>query len=196
MEDKVYFNFEKQAYGENGLCAEYKNELRRCHQDTSRLVALSLRQQSIPWMATKIRERLIPLDYIKTMWKDYINGYVFHNLDGVDGYTYTWYVDYDYDNDICAREDVVHITHTVGPTVVIPETKCPVIYVDNHSDVHIVCEGYNMPKFYLFDNSRITIEDTDEESNIIVYKYSGECKVKTERFCLCSVREFDKELRI
>lgn len=193
--DKEFLNFLKDAYS-NGLCNEYRDEIRRCHEDKLQLVCLAMRQQSCPWIATKMYEGVITTDYIRNTFGEYINGYTLHDVEGVEGFTYGLYVDYDYDNDLSVDKDVIHIMHTVGASVVVPQCKCPTIYVSNRSKVHLVGEGFNTIRVYLFDESEVTIEDTDEESRVTIYKYSKDCKVNEGKFCIGKVDEFQKELRL
>jgi hypothetical protein len=135
-------------------------------------------------------------DYLLKEFGEYLNGRVIKNADNVEGYTYAWFVDYDYDNDLNVEVDVAHISHTVGTSVVIPKTKCPILYITNRSKVHIVGEGFNSLSIYLFDESQVTIEDMDENSNVVVYKYSDDAKVELGKYCLGSVKVFPKELRL
>jgi hypothetical protein len=48
----------------------------------------------------------------------------------------------------------------------------------------------------LFDNSKITIEELDEESCVTVYKYSDSASVELGKFCLGNVKVFNKKLRL
>ena len=194
--DKEFLNFLKDAYN-NGLCKEYRDEIRNCHEDKLQLVRLAMRQQSCPWVATKMYEGVITTDYILNTFGEYLNGYVLKDCDNVAGYNYMWFVDWDYTNDIVASADVLHISHTVGASVVVPETKATAIYVSNRSKVHLVCDGYNSVSIYLFDKSEVTIEDVDVESTITIYKYSKDAKVYIGKYCLSEkVRTFDKQLKL
>lgn len=193
--DKDFLNFLKDAYS-NGLCNEYRDEIRRCHEDKLQLVRLAMRQQSCPWVATKMYEGVITTDYILNTFGEYLNGYVLKDCDNVAGYTYMWFVDWDYANDIVASADVLHISHTVGASVVVPQTKAPTIYLSNRSNVHLVGDGFNTINIKLFDKSKVTIEDLDEESEVVVYKYSDDAKVELGKYCLGSVKVFPKELRL
>ncbi len=193
--DREYFDFLKNAYT-TGLCEEYKNEIKACNEDKLQLVSLAMRQQSVPYVATKMHEGIITKDYLLKSFGDYLNGFVLEDCDGVEGYKYAWYVDYDYANDLVVSVDVAHISFTVGASVVVEKTKCPTIYVSNRSKVHFVCEGYNNVRIMLFDTSEVVIEDTDEESTIIVYKYSDDCKLSKGKYCLGKVKEFEKQLTI
>ena len=78
----------------------------------------------------------------------------------------------------------------------IEATKCPVLYISNSSDVHISCDGFNSPRIYLFDDSCVTIDDSDENTDIIVYKYDSSAIVDVDKFCLGKVKVFNKELRL
>lgn len=179
------------------LCNEYKTRWRACGKDKEKLVALSLNQQSIPYFATYCNKgKGVRKSYILSQYADYINGYTIHDADNVEGYTYGLYVDYDPDADIVVDKDVVHTMWTIGTTIVIPETKCPTLYISNKSNVHVVCGGYNTIKIYLFDTSKVTIEDIDTTCDVIVYKYSERCKVERGTYCLNEVKEFQKELKL
>lgn len=193
--DKEFLNLLKDAYS-SGLCNEYRDEIRRCHEDKLQLVRLAMRQQSCPWMATKMYEGVITTDYILNTFGEYLNGYVLKDCDNVTGYNYMWFVDWDYVNDIVASADVLHISHTVGANIVVPQTKAPTIYISNSSNVHLVCDGFNTINVKLFDDSRVTIEDCDENSEIIVYKYSNRAEVEQGKFCLGRVKIFIKTLRL
>lgn len=193
--DKEFLNFLKDAYS-SGLCNEYRDEIRRCHEDKLQLVRLAMRQQSCPWVATKMYEGVITTDYILNTFGEYLNGYVLKDCDNVGGYNYMWFVDFDYTDDIVASADVLHISHTVGANIVVPQTKAPTIYISNHSNVHLVCEGFNSVNIKLFDKSIVTIEDLDENSEVFVYKYSKNAKVELGKYCLGKVKVFDKELRL
>jgi hypothetical protein len=48
----------------------------------------------------------------------------------------------------------------------------------------------------LFDNSKITVEDLDENSNVVVYKYSDGASVELGEYCLGNVKTFKKELKL
>lgn len=192
---KDFLNFLKDAYS-NGLCNEYKDELRRCHEDKLELMRLAMRQQSIPFVATKMFEGVVKKDYLLNTFGDYLNGYVLKDCDNVKDYTYTWYVGYDYANDIEVKTDVVHISCTDSAQVVVEQTKCPTLYISNNSKVNLVCEGYNSVRVYLLDNSKLVIDDIDEESTVTIYKYSDKCEVEQGKFCFGKVKEFSKELRL
>lgn len=195
------FEFERNALLGNvsgqPLCADYKSALRQCGNDKEMLIRLALRQQSMPFFSTACYKKLgFTKEYIKKEFKDYINGYVVKNADGVDGYTYALYVDWDYENDLDVKTDVASIMWTVGANIIVPETKAPTIYISNRSNVHLVCDGYNTVNVKLFDKSKITIEDLDEKSSVVVYKYSDDAMVELGKFCLGKVNVFNKELRL
>ena len=194
--DKDFFNFLKNAYT-NGLCNEYRDEIRGCNGDRLALMRLAMRQQSIPFVATKMHEGVLTKRYIQKTFGEYLNGFVLHDCDDVKGYTYAMYLDYDYDNDLNIDVDVAHVAFTVGASVVVPLTKCPTIYISNRSNVHLVCEGYNNIRVYLFDKSKVTIEDCDDTCEILVYRYSDNCEIKKGRFCLSKkISDFRKRLKL
>lgn len=195
MED-ASFNYYKNALLSN-LCEEYKAEWRAKRNDKLALIKLALRQQSLPHVASfAYQGKGITKEYMLKEFGEYLNGYVVNDADKVKGYTYTWYVGYDYDNDIDVTCDVTHISWTKDKALVVPNTKCPTIYVSNNSDVRIIGEGYNSLRIYLFDNSKVTLEDFDEESTITIYKYSDKCEVEQGKFCFGKVKQFSKELRL
>ena len=196
------FNFYKSAIiGEwcgKGICENYRAEWKKIADDKKKLVAFSLRQQSIPYFATACHKKVgLTRQQILSEFGKYINGYTIHNADKVKGYTYGLYVDFNPNDDLIVDKDVVHIMWTVGATMVVPQTKCPTIYISNKSNVHLVCEGYNSPTVYLFDNSHVTIEDFDQDCSILIYKYSDNCSVDFGKFCLSNrIKIHTKELRL
>lgn len=179
------------------LCEEYKAAIRKCGNDKEKLVRFALMQQCIPYFSTACYKGLgLTKEYVKQEFKEYINGYVIKDADNIDGYTYSIYVDCDYENDIDVNVDVCSIMWTVGANIVVPSTKCPTIYLSNRSNVHLVCEGFNTVNIKLFDRSVLTIEDLDESSDVVVYRYSKDAKVELGKYCLGNVKIFDKELRL
>lgn len=180
------------------LCEEYKAYLRKCGNDKEMLVRLSLMQQCIPYFsAACYNKKGLSKKYILSEFGKYINGYTVHDADKVEGYSYGLYVDWDYDTDLIVDKDVSHIMWTVGATLFVPETTCPIIYISNKSNVHLVMEGYNTVKIYLFDESRVTIEECDDDSEVTIYKYNDKCKVEFGRYCFSTkIHEHNKELRL
>ena len=194
--DKEYFDFVKDAYT-SGLCEEYKTEIKNCHEDKLKLMRLAMRQQSIPYMATKLYNGVVSKEYMLQAYGGYLNGFILKDCDNVEGYTYAWYMDYDYDNDLMIETDVSHISFTVGASVVVPKTKCPTIYISNKSNIHLVCDGYNTAKIYLFDKSIVTVEELGHDSSLLVYKYSDESEITRGKYCLGNnIRVFNKKLKI
>lgn len=178
------------------LCKEYRLEWMAANNDKAKLVKLAMRQQSCPYFAHYCyMGNGLSKDYIKAAFGDYINGYTIKDADNVEGYTYGLYVDYDYDNDIIIDKDVVHIMWTTN-NAVIPTTKCPTLYVSNKSCVNLYGEGFNDIRIYLFDESKVNIQDLDEESKVTIYKYSDESQITKGKFCFGKVKEFRKELRL
>lgn len=179
------------------LCADYKAALRKCGDNKEMLVRLALMQQSTPYFSHACYKHLgLTKDYIKREFKDFINGYVVNDADGVDGYTYSLYVDWNYENDLDVKTDVASIMWTVSANVVVPQCKCPTIYISNCSNIHLVGDGYNTINIKLFDKSKLTIEGLDENSEVVVYKYSDDAQVELGKFCLGKVKVFRKELRL
>jgi hypothetical protein len=179
------------------LCQAYKQAWRMCGDDKEMLVKLALKQQSIPYLSHACYKGLgLTKEYIKEHFNGYINGYTIHDADGVNGYTYGLYVEWDYNNDLVVDKDVAGIMWTVGANIVIPETKCPTIYISNSSKVRLTCDGYNTVNVKLFDDSKVVLDDIDEESNVTIYKYSEKATVELGKFCLKEPKVFNKELRL
>jgi len=196
--DKQIFNFYKNALtGEianNPLCREFQTAWRNCGDDKEQLMRLALRQQSAPFLAHACYTNLgLTKEYIEKEFADYINNSrVFNDVEGVEGFTYAMFV-----GATDAKEMALDVIQMLWCTseLSIKITKCPVIYVSNKSDVHIVCNGYNSPRIYLFDESKVTI-DGDESCEVIVYKYSDVAMVERGKDCKCEVKTFNKELRL
>lgn len=170
--DKHYISFLRDAYA-NGLCDEYKGELKRCHEDKLRLVTLAMRQQSIPYVATKINEGVLAREYVQS-FKEYANGYVLNNCDGVNGYTYAMYVENTTPN--TTQCDVTHfIWCDMDYDVAL--TKCQTLYLSNSSHITLQCKGYNNMIVYMFDDSVLNIVGSLDTCHIIVYQYSDACIV-------------------
>lgn len=178
------------------LCSEYKSAWRKCGDDKEMLVKLALKQQSIPYLSHACYESMgLTKEYILNNFGELINGKrTFENVEGVDGYTYQLYVGYDKDFEITA--DVTSLMWCNGSQIVIKPTKCPTIYVSNKSKVHLVCDGYNTVNVKLFDESELIVEDMDENSEVVVYKYSDKASVELGKFCLKEPKVFNKELRL
>lgn len=187
-------NYRKNAIND-GLCKEWNAMWMACHDDKEKLMQLVLMQQSFPHFVTYCNNgKGVSKDFLLTEYKKYINGRVFYNCDNVDGYTYammvalkeTWTI----------TTDVSYFLWCEDVVVTIPSTRCPTIYVGCTSDVHLALDGFNSVRVHLYDNSRVVIEDADEESNVIVYRYSDDARVECGHYCLCDVKEFRKELRL
>ena len=199
MEELLYFKKNAILGNINGqpLCQDYMSAWRKCGNDKEMLVRLALMQQSQPFFSTACYKSLgLTKEYIKEQFKDYINGYTIHDADGVHGYTYGLYVDWDYENDLVVDKDVVSVMWTVGANIVIPTSKCPTIYLSNRSNVHIVGDGFNTVNIKLFDESKLIVEDIDKDSEVIVYKYSDKAAVDEGKYCFGKVKVFNKELRL
>lgn len=199
MKDDM-LNFQKNALlgniGGLPLCAEYKEEWRKCGDNKLELIKLALRQQSIPYLFTACNNGLgLSKEYLQEEFADYINGNsVILNADNVEGYTYSLYVGFHgigfLNTDVCA------LMWSEKTFMTVPNTKCPTIYIGCNSDVHLSLDGFNSVRIYLFDNSNVEIYDADEESSVIVYKYSDDANVTLGEFCFAPVNTFRKELKL
>ena len=180
------------------LCDEYRGRWRSAKDNKLELLKLSLCQQSIPHVCTYAYQgKGLTKEYIKENYSEYINGYTVHDADNVSGYTYGLYVDYDYDNELIVDKDVCSLMWCDDVQVVVPLTKATTIYVSNNSHINLVCDGYNSVRIYLFDESTVTLDDIDEDSNVIIHRYGDDAKVNVGQFCLSEkVREFRKQLKL
>ena len=199
MEDEM-LTFKKNALlgkiSAEPLCMQYKQAWRACGNDKEMLIRLALSQQSIPYLSHACYESMgLTKEYILNNFGELINGKrAFENVEGVDGYTYQLYVGYDKDFEITA--DVTSLMWCNGSQIAIKPTKCPTIYLSNKSNVHIVGEGFNTVNIKLFDESKVTIEDIDKDSEVIVYKYSDKAAVEDGKFCFGKVKVFEKDLKL
>ena len=178
------------------LCMQYKQAWRACGNDKELLVRLALSQQSIPYLSHACYKNLgLTKDYILENFSEYINGKrVFNDVEGVNGYTYQLYVAFN--SDFKAVADVTSLMWCNDTSVNIEATKCPLFYVSNNSDVHFVLDGYNSIRIYLFDESKVMIDDADETCDVLVYKYSNRAQFETDKFCFANVKIFNKTLRL
>ena len=192
--DKEMFFFYRNALARN-LCGEYSKEFKKDLEDNERLFNLCLRQQSIPYFATACYQKWgLDDKFLKDRFGDLLNGkYTAKNCDNVEGYTYQLWCDSE--SPINVSCDIIHIMYDICE-VVIPQTKCPTIYVSNKSDINITAKGYNTIRIYLFDESQVRIDILDEDSSVIIYKYSPDCNVVLGDNCNGKVKQFDKELRL
>lgn len=200
MKDEM-FDFKRNALLGNisgqPLCVDYKAAWRKCGNDKEMLIRLALQQQASPFFSTACYKNMgLTKEYIKEEFKDYINGYVVNDADNVNGYTYGLYVDWDYENDLEIKTDVASLMWCVGTNVVLSKCKCPTLYVSNRSNIHLICDGYNTVNVKLFDDSKVILDDVDEDSDVLVYKYSDKASVELGKFCLKKPKVFPKELRL
>lgn len=192
MDEMIFFR--KNAILSN-LCKEYNDKWASCRGDKDKLMRLVLMRQSAPFFANYCYNgRGLTKDYCKREFGDYINGHVFNDVDGVDGFTSAMYIDPPTGFEISA--DTAQLLWCNNIDVIIPQTKCPTLYISNSSDVHISCEGYNSPKIYLFDDSTVSIDDADDTCDVVIYKYSDDATVNTGKFCLKEPKVFNKKLRL
>lgn len=179
----------------SNLCKEYKGMWQKLNKDKEGLVKMSLCQQAIPHVVTFAYEgKGLTKEFLLAEFADQINGVTHHDCDEVKGYDYSLYVGYT--DEISGSVDVCSMMWCDIPQYVVKARKCPILYISNKSKVNLVCEGYSYVRVYLFDESELTVEDTDENTDIIVYKYSEKCSVNEGQFCLGRVNEFEKQLRL
>lgn len=181
----------------NNLCAEYKGYWQSASHDKKRLVDLVLAQQSLPHFLTYCHNGMgLSEGYIKRTFGEYINGkYTAIDVDGVQG-GYKTEIFVGFNRILSLSDDISCFMWCDVPQLEIKPTKAIKIYAGCSSNINIVCGGYNNVVIMLFDDSTITLDDIDEDSTIIVYKYSDECRVTQGKYCLGTVKEFRKTLRL
>ena len=177
------------------LCKDYNDRWSACRGDKEKLMRLVLMRQSAPFFADYCyRGRGLTKEYCMREFSEYLNGRVFNDVDGVDGFTSAMYIDPSTDLEISS--DTAQLLWCNNINVIIPQTKCPTLYVSNNSDVHFVLDGYNSIRIYLFDESKVVIDDADETCDVRVYKYSNTADVGTGKFFLGNIKIFNKTLRL
>ena len=193
MDEMIFFR--KNAILSN-LCKEYNDKWASCHGDKDKLMRLVLMRQSAPFFAYYCYNGLgLTKDYCKREFGDYINGREFNDVDGIDGFTSAMYIDPSTGFEISS--DTAQLLWCNNIDVIIPQTKCSTLYVSNNSEVHFVLNGYNSIHIYLFDDSKVIIDDADETCGIIVYRYSDKAEVEVDKYCLTkNIRIFDKTLKL
>jgi hypothetical protein len=178
------------------LCKEWATMWSNCHGDKEKLMRLALMQQSAPYLATFCYNGAgVSKEYCLREFGDYLNGRTFANCDKVEGFTYSMYVSPSEAAKISV--DVAQILWSNPVEVIIPETKCPKLYISNKSSVHLTLEGYNSVLVYLFDESELIIDDADDTCEVVVYRYSDNSKVERGTFCISpKVKIFNKILKL
>lgn len=180
---------------QDGLCDEWDSMWASCHGNKEKLMRLALMQQSFPHLTTFCNDgRGLSKEYLMTKFKDYINTRVFRDCEGVEGYTYEMFVGMEGSLELCV--DVSYFMWAKDLYVTIPRAKAPNIYIANQSNVTLSLDGFDAPIIHMYDNSVVKIDDCDERSRVIVYKYSKDAIVERGKYCLGDVRVFDKELRL
>lgn len=199
MDNEMTFFYKMALLGsatQQPLCKEYKNEWRSCGDDKKKLLKFALRQQCLPFLFTySYKDMGLSKDYLTSEYKDLINGaYTVENSDGVEGYTYELFVECN--RLITQNKDVSAFMYCDSAVVEVEKTKCGSLFVGCGSDLNISLCGFNSIRIYLYDESKVTIDSGDKESDVTVYKYSKDAKVEVGMYCLSSVRVFEKDLRL
>ena len=180
------------------LCADYKTRWRKCGTDKEKLVRMVMNQQALAFFhAHCFRGFGLSKEYILDSFADYINGkYTGTDVDGVEG-GYKTQLYAGFGGDVSETLDVVSFQWCKITPFVVPQCKAIKMYVGCSSEVHLECEGYNSIVVMLFDNSTVHLDDIDEDSTVVIYRYSQDANVEVGRFCLSDkVRIFDKTLRL
>lgn len=193
MDDLIFYR--KNAILAN-LCDEWNKKWSACHNDKEKLMELVLSSQAAPHFATFCYNGAgVSKEYCLREFGSYLNGRTFDNCDKVEGFTYSMYVSPSEAAKISV--DVAQILWSNPAEVIIPETKCPKLYISNKSSVHLTLEGYNSVLVYLFDESELIIDDADDTCEVIVYRYSDNSKVERGTFCISpKVKIFNKILKL
>lgn len=179
------------------LCYEYKLEWKKKMDDLEEMLKLSLRQQSIPFFATATYEGWgLSVEYLEKTFKDYINSeYTAYDCDGsgVENIGSALYVNHPFEVIVSPDVYVYHFMDC-NCCIKVPQTKCPTFYLSNKCNIDLKLFGFSSIRVYLFDKSEINISDVPSNCNIIIYKYSPDCKVCYERSP--NIHIFSKELKL
>lgn len=201
MNNKIdsLFNYKKNALVGSiaePLCSEYSAKWRACGEDKEKLFRLALQRQSLPHLMTYADKGLgVTKEGLLTDFAEYINGeYTAIDVDGVEG-GYTTQLFVGYESNIYEVADTMAFMWC-NADIDVRATRCPTFYVGCDTTLHLFLDGYNTISVYLFDNSKVVVEDADVSCNVVVRKYSNECSVEKGKYCLCGVREYNKDLRI
>ena len=177
------------------ICKEWDSKWRACNDDAEKLVRLALMQQSIPYVITFCNDgRGLSKEYVLNVFGNEINTKQHLNCDDVRGpFLYSLHVT---DENVNLTSDVAAFMWCNDIIVNVGLTKCPVIYMGCNSSIHLSCEGYNSCIVYMFDTSKLYVDFLDVESELLVYKYSSNCKVIKDNFCFGKMTEHIKTLRL
>lgn len=179
----------------NNLCKEWDAKWNACRNDKEKLMRLVLMQQSAAHFADYCyRGKGLTKEYCIKEFGEFLNGRVFNDCDGVEGYTYGMFIDAP--ANVKLDLDVAQFLWCDNVNIIIPKTKASKIYISNNSTATISCDGYNSLTIMLFDTSKIVLEDIDVDTNITIYKYSDKCEVELGKYCFGKVNEFTKELKL
>lgn len=179
------------------LCADYKAKWSKCHNDKEKLVKMVMSQQALPYYLSHCYNGYgLSKEYVLDYFADYINGkYTGIDVDGVQG-DYKTQIYAGYNDSIEESLDVIAF-QWCNSTLITPQCKAIKLYVGCSSEIHVECEGYNSLVVMLFDDSTVWLDDIDEDSSIIIYRYSPDAKVEVGRFCFSDkVRIFNKQLKL
>lgn len=187
-------NFRKNALLAN-LCKEWDIMWMSCKDDKEKLIRLALMQQSIPYVMTFCNDgRGVSKEYVLNEFRNEINDKQHLNCDDIDGdYLYSLHITND---NVNLTSDISAFMWCDDILVNVKATKCPVLYVGCGSTIHLSCEGYNSCRIYMFDTSKVYVDYLDEQSDLLVYKYSPTCEVIHDNFCFGKVTTHLKKLRI
>lgn len=179
------------------LCTEYKGRWQAAFHNKKALFDMALAQQSLPHLMFFANNGTgLTQEYLETEFADYINGkYTAINADGVDGnYKTTLYVGYK--GILSLAVDVAAFMWANTPLVEIPPTKAIKIYVGCKSKITLSPQGYNNVILMMFDESQVNINECDDTNAILIYNYSENAVVTTDKYTLAKVKTFKKPLKL
>lgn len=172
--------FKDEALRRN-LCQDFRSQWENMKTKDD-LLKFSLDPKSISYVALSTYEGWgLSTGYIRREFSKHING---HANDNNNASLY------------CRAEGQHTIKHTENNIMdtagcfFVPIAKCPILHVNNNSDIDLKCEGMNIVKLYMYDESKVNII-IDHTCKIFVMQLSDKASVSCNIPELMKVRHGD-----
>lgn len=171
-------NFKSESIN-RGLCKSFTDRWQKM-QTQDDFITFSLDPKSISYIALSTYEGWgLTTSYILEHFSNYINGREVPNSDSslfcmaTGGYP------------ILKLENNIMQSNI---SLDIPKTKCPILHINNGSDVTVNAQGFNTIKIYMYDTSKVKI-NIDNSCRVFVMNLSKDAVIEcnmpnrmTERF--------------